>query len=297
MLDPHDRPTVTRDAYPAIAHFVEALGSWRDGDGKGRWRAITHSHMHRYTVQCPSFTVHNDYTHADQGPKQVAKVIDGHEASAESAKQLPFFAVNVWTALARVQRDALAVCRWHRGRQLTDMGYADQRYDQDEWYFVPEMCRGEAIVFKQFDSAATTTEVEDTEGRLKGHLIKGRSKHLNAPLYTTRALCVRHSRSIRVSVSPTRGVSPPAVRSSTGCSSSWTRRACCLMTSVEVQWRRSRPMLPWQRRHAGHAGPRELRLQACVRTPPDDDAGMRRRAPARRNQPRRPLSLISYSSQ
>ena len=164
VLDPHDRPTVTRDAYPAIAHFVEALGSWRDGDGKGRWRAITHSHMHRYTVQCPSFTVHNDYTHADQGPKQVAKVIDGHEASAESAKQLPFFAVNVWTALARVQRDALAVCRWHRGRQLTDMGYADQRYDQDEWYFVPEMCRGEAIVFKQFDSAATTTEVEDTEG-------------------------------------------------------------------------------------------------------------------------------------
>ena len=86
IADAHNRPDVVRDAYPAVARFVEALGKQR---GKRRWRAITHSHMHRYTVQCPSFTVHNDYTHPDQGPKQAAKVINGRETACEAAMKLP----------------------------------------------------------------------------------------------------------------------------------------------------------------------------------------------------------------
>ena len=90
VSDPHDRPAVTRDAYPAIARFVEELGvRHAGGTTRRRWRAITHSHMHRYTVQCPSFTVHNDYTHPDQGPKQAAKVIQGREEASELAMKLP----------------------------------------------------------------------------------------------------------------------------------------------------------------------------------------------------------------
>ena len=88
IADPHNRPDVVRDAYPAVARFIEALGRQRHG-GERRWRALTHSHMHRYTVQCPSFTVHNDYTHPDQGPKQAAKVIHGREAASEAAMKLP----------------------------------------------------------------------------------------------------------------------------------------------------------------------------------------------------------------
>lgn len=34
------------------------------------------------------------------------------------------------------------------------MSYADQRADVDEWYYFPDMRRGEAVVFKQFDTVA-----------------------------------------------------------------------------------------------------------------------------------------------
>lgn len=152
VCDPHDRSAVVAEAYPAIARLVEALGASRQGGQ--RWRAIAYSHMHRYTVNCPSFTVHNDYTSPSQGVKQALKTLDGRESPAdvERAMRLPFFAANVWTALATVRRDPLTVCRWNEGREVGDMGYARQKLGVDEWYWVPAMRRGEAVVFKQFDS-------------------------------------------------------------------------------------------------------------------------------------------------
>eukprot|EP00316_Scyphosphaera_apsteinii_P023774 CAMPEP_0119303158 /NCGR_PEP_ID=MMETSP1333-20130426/4641_1 /TAXON_ID=418940 /ORGANISM="Scyphosphaera apsteinii, Strain RCC1455" /LENGTH=332 /DNA_ID=CAMNT_0007305757 /DNA_START=268 /DNA_END=1266 /DNA_ORIENTATION=- len=160
VKDPHDRSVVVNEAYPAAARIIEALAMQQPRPST--WKAVTYSHMHRYTLQCPSYTVHNDYTHPSQGVKQVLKVLEGHEQQSdiERALQLPFFSVNVWTALAPVRRDPLAVCRWNVGRELSDMGYTGQRIGVDEWYWMPSMCRGEAIVFKQFDSVSLHIEEE-----------------------------------------------------------------------------------------------------------------------------------------
>ena len=46
------------------------------------------------------------------------------------------------------------------------MSYADQRIGVDEWYYVPEMRRGEAVVFKQYDSAAPLDEHPEVKAPL-----------------------------------------------------------------------------------------------------------------------------------
>lgn len=146
--DPHDRAAVVENAYAAIEQVVVAALL----AAGARVRAITYSHMHRYTLQCPSFTVHNDYTNAGQGLKQAQKVLAGRESECDAALALPFCMVNVWTPLAPVQRDPLAVCRWRDERSLKDMAYPSPAPGLDEWYYLPNMSLGEAVIFKQFDS-------------------------------------------------------------------------------------------------------------------------------------------------
>ena len=148
VTDPHDRAAVVQSAYPAVARAVEAALH------PAKVRAVTYSHMHRHTLQCPSFTVHNDYTAPRQALKQAQKVLVGREEACEDALALPFCMVNVWTPLAPVGRDPLAVCRWRNGRALEEMAYPAPHPGLDEWYYFPRMRQGEAVLFKQLDSTA-----------------------------------------------------------------------------------------------------------------------------------------------
>ena len=159
--DPHDRAAVVNTAYAAISRAVEAaLTTSRPG---ARLHAVTYSHMHRYTLQCPSFTVHNDYTNPRQGVKQAQKTLACCPSECEVALSLPFFVVNVWTPLAAVRRDPLAVCRWNGRRGLEDMAYPSPKPGADDWYWMSDMDAGDAIIFKQFDSCSLPATAESPQ--------------------------------------------------------------------------------------------------------------------------------------
>ena len=98
--------------------------------------------------------VHNDYAFPSQGFRQARNQLISEPGGEEVLRSHHFSIVNCWMPIETVRRDPLAVCRWREGRSPADMMESVVQRDVDEWYYVSNMRLGEALVFKQYDSAA-----------------------------------------------------------------------------------------------------------------------------------------------
>lgn len=111
--------------------------------------------------------VHNDYAFPSQGYRQARNQLVAEPEHEEALRSHNFSIVNCWMPIETVRRDPLAVCRWREGRSPADMMECVVKRDLDDWYYVPDMQPGEALVFKQYDSAAELVAETPSSSKLR----------------------------------------------------------------------------------------------------------------------------------
>ncbi len=165
--DFYDDAEVEAVYYPEIERLLVATMSAE--------KALVFDHQTRHGgdaaarpgIDGPVHVAHNDYTELS-APKRLRKMLD--EAEAEARVDRRFAIVNVWRPIrGPIEATPLAVCD---ARSLepgdflpTDLVYEDwtgevyrvtHRPDH-RWYYFPDMERGEALIFKGYDSLTDGT--------------------------------------------------------------------------------------------------------------------------------------------
>lgn len=164
--DFYDDTEVEAVYYPEIERLLVA--------NMGAEKALVFDHQARHGgaephpgIDGPVHVAHNDYTELS-APKRVHKMLD--EAEAQSRVGRRFAIVNVWRPIrGPILATPLAVCD---ARTLApgDLLAADLVYEDwtgevyrithrpdHRWYYFPDMERGEALIFKGYDSLTDGT--------------------------------------------------------------------------------------------------------------------------------------------
>ncbi len=149
--------------YPEIERLVtEVSGASRVVVFDHTLRSGDEAEREARLVREPVLAAHNDYTEWS-GPQRVREVLP---AEAEGLLRQRFAIIQVWRPILRpVQANPLALAD-ARSVATRDLIVAERRYPHrvgqtyrlryssaHRWFYFPEMCRDEALVFKVFDSA------------------------------------------------------------------------------------------------------------------------------------------------
>ncbi len=166
VSDFYDDAEVEAVYYPEVERFLT--------DTMGAEKALVFDHEARHGgeaapagVDGPIRVVHNDYTDLS-APKRLRKMLDGAEAEARIGRR--FAIVNLWRAIREpIQATPLAVCDAQSLAKAdflpTDLVYEEWTGEvyrvthrpEHRWYYFPDMARGEALIFKGYDSLTDGT--------------------------------------------------------------------------------------------------------------------------------------------
>ncbi|KAJ0414587.1 hypothetical protein BJY00DRAFT_318671 [Aspergillus carlsbadensis] len=141
-------------------------------------RVLLYTHRIRSQISgpnSPAHIVHSDFTPAG-AMQHLRSLLSQDELTHLTQRNTRILALNIWRPLRTVRKDPLALCDWSSIQPNKDIipnrfvfsdGWLEvakvMHRERHRWWYCSKQLVDEVVVFKQFDSAAGTTDKGESE--------------------------------------------------------------------------------------------------------------------------------------